>query len=335
LRPFLSSTFLDLVDERESVLEALRKKRMSTLAMEDFLATPSTPLATALDHLRESDVMILVIGFKAGTLLPDGSGSTYTSAEYDELIRLRKEPLVFIKQTKREEQNPSSWRNEEEDPQKRAALEDFKARVCEKWTPDYFTTPEGLALAVILALDQWEARGRPGARKTFASTPEYFDGKNPAGHFQILDFGTTLLGREEQICALNDFADGHTHRVCILSGRGGIGKSKILHDWANSTPEKAVFLKDEPLWDEDSEKEIPITCKIVIVDDAHRQETFVKVLQLLQDTVAHRNLKLIVSTRPGSATLLSQQVVRKIDASQVIQLPELQGAQQATKPSPC
>lgn len=95
MKVFLSSTFLDLIDEREAVLKALHKKRASTLAMEYFVATPGTPRETALDNLRKSDVMILVIGFKAGTLLPDGSGSTYTSAEYDELLRLGREPLVL------------------------------------------------------------------------------------------------------------------------------------------------------------------------------------------------------------------------------------------------
>lgn len=324
MKTFLSSTFLDLVEEREAVLEALRKKRMSTLAMEDFLASPSTPRETALENLRNSDVMILVIGFKAGSLLPDASGSTYTSAEYDELLRLGKEALVFVKQKKRWWQRLPSWRNEERDRKKRAALDDFKTRVGEKWTWDYFTTPDQLALAVIQALDQWEARGRPGARKTFASTAEYFAGKNSAGHFQILDFGTTLLGREEQIRALDDFANDDRRRVCILTGRGGIGKSKILYDWANLNPEKTIFLKDEPFWHEDSEKEIPIKCKTLIVDDAHRQETFGRVLQLLQDTAGHRNLKVIVSTRPGGATPLLQQVLRKIDATQVLQLPELQ-----------
>ena len=85
-----------------------------------------------------------------------------------------------------------------------------------------------------------------------------------------------------------------------------------------------VFLKDEPLWHEDSEKEIPITCKTVIVDDAHRQESVGRVLQLLQDTAGHRNLKLIVSTRPGSSTHLLQQILRKVDHTQVLKLPELQ-----------
>jgi hypothetical protein len=324
LKAFLSSTFLDLLEERKAVLDALHKKRTSTLAMEYFLASPSTPRETALDHLRDSDVMILVIGFKAGTLLPDGSGSTYTSAEYDEILRLGKEPLVFVKQKRRWWERLASWRNDERDRKKRKALADFKARVGEKWTWNYFTTPDQLALAVVLALDQWESRGRPGARKTFSSTADYFAGKNPADRFQLLDFGTTLLGRDEQIRALSDFAKDKGKRVCVLSGRGGIGKSKILYDWANSNSEKVIFLKDEPLWHDDSEKEIPITCKIVIVDDAHRQEGFGKVLQLLHDTAAHRNLKLIVSTRPGGAAGLVQQILRKIDASELLQLPELQ-----------
>ncbi len=324
MKVFLSSTFLDLIPERDAVREALHKKQASTLAMEYFVAAPSTPRETALENLRDSDVMVLVIGFKAGSLLPDGSGSTYTSAEYDELLKLGKAALVFVRQKKGFWRRRPSWRNEERDPKKRAALNEFKERVGEKWTWDYFSTPDQLALAVIQALDQWEARGRPGARKTFASTAEYFAGKIPAGHFQILDFGTTLLGREEQLRALNDFANDDRKRVCILSGRGGIGKSKILYDWANSDPEKTVFLKDEPLWNEDSEKEIPVTCKMLIVDDAHRQEAFGRVLQLIQDTTGQRNLKVIVSTRPGSATPLLQQVLRKIDATQVLQLPELQ-----------
>jgi hypothetical protein len=70
LRPFLSSTFLDLIDEREAVLESLRKMRLVTHAMEDFLATPRPPAETALEHLRNSDVMLLVIGFKAGVYFP-------------------------------------------------------------------------------------------------------------------------------------------------------------------------------------------------------------------------------------------------------------------------
>ncbi len=162
--------------------------------MEYFVATPLTPLDTALENVRNCDVMILLIGFKAGSLLADNSGSTYTSAEYDELLRLEKEPLVFLKRKKWPGQKIPSWRNQERTLQKRKALDEFKAKVGKKWHWDEFTTADQLALAVIQALNQWEARGRPGARYTFASTAEYFAGKNSAGHFRILDFSTIPVG---------------------------------------------------------------------------------------------------------------------------------------------
>ena len=177
-----------------------------------------------------------------------------------------------------------SWRNEEEDLEKRAALEDFKRTVTQRWTPAYFDSPDKLALEAVLALDDWEERGRPGARKTFASTSEFFAGKNPFGHFELLDFDTTLLGRGDQLQSLDSFVADVTQRVCVLSGRGGIGKSKILHDWASTHAEDVLFLKDAPQWHEDSEKEIPVTCKTLIVDDAHRQDSLNKLLQLLHDT---------------------------------------------------
>jgi hypothetical protein len=246
MKVFLSSTFLDLQAERDAVLKALRRKRTSTLAMEDFLATPTTPSHTALENLRESDVMILVIGFKAGSLLSDGSGRTYTWDEYEELIRIGREALVFLKTERGWFRRKPVWVNKEKDAKKRKALDDFKNRVGEKYTWDRFETPDQLALGVIESLDRWEAKGRPGVRKTFASTLDYFAEKNPAGHFKLLDFGTTLLGRDGQIQALDEFFSDASKRVAILSGRGGIGKSKLLHDWAKSHPEECLFLKDEP-----------------------------------------------------------------------------------------
>ena len=42
-----------------------------------------------------------------------------------------------------------------------------------------------------------------------------------------------------------------------------------------------------------------------MVDDAHRQKSFGRALQLLSDPSSHGSIGLIVSTRPGSATLRS------------------------------
>jgi hypothetical protein len=326
MKVFLSSTFIDLKEEREAVLRELQKRKLATRAMEYFVASPSTPQDTALTNLRDSDLMLLVIGFKAGSLLPDGSGGTYTSAEYDELLKIGKEPLVFLREEKRWPwSRRKTWRNAEKDNKKKRALEEFKNQVGAKWTWDRFSSPDQLALDVIQAIDRWEANGRPGARTTFASLPEYFRSKSPSGHFQILDFDTTLLGRDNEIQSLQDFMSDPSQRVCILSGRGGIGKSKLLHDWAKLNANVVLFLKDAPLWHPDSDKEVPIDTNVLVVDDAHRQESLPRLLQLFNEIPRHRGMKLIVSTRPGGSARIAQDVFRmKIDPAQVTQLPELQ-----------
>ena len=280
LKVFLSSSFSDLVAEREAVLKALRKKRQSVLTMEDFLATPSTPLETALQQVRASDVFILVIGFKAGSLLPNHSGMTYTSAEYAEAVKLHRHVLAFVKEGKRWPWSTrKEWLNKERSRLKRDALANFRSDVGSKWTWETFATPDELALAVIQSLEKWESQGRPGARKTFTSASEFFASKSPQTPVPILDFSTLLFGRDEEINQLNSFLSNNAQSVCVISGRGGIGKSKLLRDWTQMIQDRhVVFLKEEPLWYEDSDKEIPVGSVVLIVDDAHRSAVWGKSL---------------------------------------------------------
>jgi len=326
MKLFLSSTFVDLVREREAVLKALRKKRQSVLAMEDFLATPSTPLDTGLRHLRESDLMLLVVGFKAGSLVPGKPGMTYTAAEYEEALQLGRHVLVFQRVTKRWPWSKrKEWMNREHSKDKRDALERFHGDVRSKWTLQSFSNPDELALAVIQSLDNWEAEGRPGVRKTFASADEFFASKTPRSTVPILDFSTTLFGRDKEIAELNDFLAHNSQSVCVLSGRGGIGKSKLLWDWTRSIRDsRVVFLKDEPLWHPDSEKEVPVGPVVLIVDDAHRSSSMGQVSRIFKDLRQRQSFKLVLSTRPGGVPSLTQQLYRDLDPSEVVVLPELQ-----------
>lgn len=326
MKLFLSSTFADLVAEREAVQKALRRRRQSVLAMEDFLATPSTPLDTALQHLHASDVIILVIGFKAGSLLPNGSGLSYTAAEYAEAIALGKHVLAFVREGKRWPWSKhKKWLNKERSRTKSRALASFRADVGSKWTWETFSTPDELALAVIQSLDKWENHGRPGARKTFSSPAEFFASKAPQSATPILDFTTSLFGREEELRALNLFLASDSQSVCVVSGRGGVGKSKLLHDWTHTIQDRrVVFLKDEPLWHEDSDKEVPTGSVVLIVDDAHRSESMGRVAQMFKDFRRRRPMKLVLSTRPGAVTMLTQPLYRDLDPSEIAIVPELQ-----------
>jgi hypothetical protein len=325
MKLFLSSTFRDLRDEREAVLLALARKQQAVLAMEHFLAEPSTPLETALQHLRQSDVMILVIGFKAGSLLPDDSGMTYTSAEYAEAIRLGIPVLAFIKVAKRRVRSKKGiWLNKERSRRKARVLDDFHADV-ERCSRDTFETADQLALAVIQSLENWESQGRPGARKTFTSAAEFFASKAPAASIPILDFTAPMQGREQEIDLLNSFLSSSSQSVCVVSGRGGIGKSKILHDWTKTVREREVlFLKDDPLWHVDSYKEIPAKPTLVILDDAHRSDSLPAVSQLFKEFRSRRNLKLLLSTRPGAVPQVTHALYRDLDPREILIVPELQ-----------
>lgn len=175
MKIFLSSTFRDLVPERDAVLKALIRKRESVNAMEYFGAEPSTPLNTALQHLRDSDVVLLVIGFKAGSLVPNTAGTTYTQAEYQEAVALGRPILAFLKNGKKSPRsNRIEWLNKERSQAKIKALEDFKREVGARYTWYPFTNPDQLALGVNQSLEKWESQGRPGARKTFSSASDFF-----------------------------------------------------------------------------------------------------------------------------------------------------------------
>ena len=71
MRIFISSTFVDLRAERDAAAEALRRSQLVPWGMELFVSEPSSPLEVCLEQLRLSDALVLIIGPKAGSLIPD------------------------------------------------------------------------------------------------------------------------------------------------------------------------------------------------------------------------------------------------------------------------
>jgi hypothetical protein len=94
---FISSTFVDLRAERAKVMEALQKGEALPWGMEFFVSTPEKSIDLCLNEVDRCDAMILLIGSKAGSLVPNGVGLTYTEAEI-ERAKARGVPiLTFIK----------------------------------------------------------------------------------------------------------------------------------------------------------------------------------------------------------------------------------------------
>ena len=93
---FVCSTFDDLEQEREGVLDAIRRVQSRHNAMEFFGARPGRPIDVCLDEVRKSDLLVVIVGLKYGSL-PAGMGISYSQAEYEEGVRLEKPCLVYLR----------------------------------------------------------------------------------------------------------------------------------------------------------------------------------------------------------------------------------------------
>jgi len=143
-------------------------------------------------------------------------------------------------------------------------------------------------------------RWRNPYRRTFVGSAEFFRSKTPRNASPILDFSRTLYGRAPHVESLRNFLVSTDESICIFSGRGGVGKSKLLHDWcAGLEGWSVVFLKDKPGWDAERVREVPSGQLVIVVDDAHRASLLPQVLQLLAERRQYQPSKLVLSTRPG------------------------------------
>ena len=62
LTVFLCSTYADLAEERERVLDAIRRLQLQHDSMEFFGARANIPIETCLAEVRRSDVLVVVVG---------------------------------------------------------------------------------------------------------------------------------------------------------------------------------------------------------------------------------------------------------------------------------
>ena len=85
---FVCSTFSDLSQEREGVLDAIRRLKLQHDSMEFFGARAQQPIETCLQEVRASDALVVIVGHRYGTIVPD-LGILYSEAEYAEGFRTK------------------------------------------------------------------------------------------------------------------------------------------------------------------------------------------------------------------------------------------------------
>lgn len=150
---FLSSTFRDLVDERQVVLDAILELGHFPAGMETFPAANATPWQLIERVIADSDYYVLIVGGRYGTL--DENGISYTEKEFDLAKKLNKPILAFLH--KKPENLP--FKNSEQDSEQRKLLETFRKKV-EQIHCKYWSSKDELKCQVILGLT-WAIRTNP------------------------------------------------------------------------------------------------------------------------------------------------------------------------------
>jgi TIR domain/Domain of unknown function (DUF4062) len=137
---FVCSTYADLTGERSATIDTIEQLKLQHESMEFFGAKPGRPLDSCLAEVRKSNVIVVIVGHKYGSLIPGGSIS-FSEAEYQEGYRNKKLCLVYMRDD--EVEVPAT--NFETDPAKLGALLAFKSTLNERHTVARFRAAKDLA----------------------------------------------------------------------------------------------------------------------------------------------------------------------------------------------
>lgn len=124
LHVFVCSTYRDLVSERNAVCHGLESLSEQFPGFTFHCPRSIQPLESSKEEIRESDVLILILGHLHGVIAP-GLEISHGEAEYNEAAALGKPVMVYL----RDEQSGLYPAHFERDPARIAQLKAFREKL--------------------------------------------------------------------------------------------------------------------------------------------------------------------------------------------------------------
>jgi hypothetical protein len=209
---FISSTFVDLKEQRKLVWEILKKYDVIVKGMEDFGAKSTDPLTTCLTELEQSDIYIGIIGMRFGSE-DTQTQKSFTQLEYEKAVELKKDILIYLIDEINFKMPPALIQVD-----KLEKLKIFKSILKEKHTIDTFSNSEDL----ISKLDRRFAELFPQKEKAL-KLDDYKNTQKIVNHFFLVPkaytgreiklkvrFGQQLKPASKVMCDLFNFEFGQT-----------------------------------------------------------------------------------------------------------------------------
>jgi hypothetical protein len=232
VRVFLSSTYQDLVAERDAVYERLRYE-YDVVRMEDFGSRDEVAIETCLAEVETSDAYVLLLGHRYGTRHPEYNLS-YTQIEYERARQCRLPVLPYFRA------GLDDAIADADDP---IRLRDFAAEVGQSHSlrkPD-FATPEELAEQVYQDLRALQGRlqRRPvfgRSRAAIEDTRSYAAGTVRFSRLQLSPIVVVLA--DTSVLSAKKYPEGR--------GRRMRDKINEIVDYLRSTGANALIFNDIP-----------------------------------------------------------------------------------------
>lgn len=153
LRIFISSTFVDLEEYREAARSAILGSRNHANDMIHWAADERAPSSLSADEVCQSDLMMLILAHRYGTI-PQDETRSITEIEFDIAKEAGIPVYAFFVDEK------FAWPGDKFDVKNYDKLRALKEKVAQHCTPKYFTTRESLAFLVIQAIMNYDRTHR-------------------------------------------------------------------------------------------------------------------------------------------------------------------------------
>ncbi len=145
---FVSSTYADLKEERQKIIQALMEMDCIPAGMELFPAVDEDQFAFIKRVIDDCDYYLLVIGGRYGSLT--SAGISYTEQEYDYAVSKDIKVVAFL----HEKPEEIPFGRSEQEPELRKLLTDFRAKVSTGRLVRHWNHASELAGLVALSLQK-------------------------------------------------------------------------------------------------------------------------------------------------------------------------------------
>lgn len=249
LQVFVSSTFTDLISERQAAVSAILKAGHIPAGMELFTAGDKSQMETIKRWIDESDAYMLILGGRYGSVEPV-SGVSYTELEYDYAVEQRK-PLFSVVIDERyldfKVKDFGKSILETENPKQ---LNQFREKVLSKIS-SFFSSDSDIKLCVHESLADF--RDNPDL-KGWISASDYEDAKPLHDEISRLKLEIEILKKDGNIAPVITSDSKNTYKFDEII--------KYLWDTKVNIPD---YLKEEAKCDELSAYELFINNKDTLI----------------------------------------------------------------------